>query len=80
MKVPEIKNGMTNYNNMIKKFATSEQKKREAMQLVYNPPEADIVQEMLDVFAKDRQDIILRQDEKFIRDLLDPISKLDFHI
>lgn len=79
MKVPEIKNGMTNYNNMIKKIATPEQK-REVMQLVCNAPDTDIVQEMLDVFAKARQNEILRQNEKFIGDLLDPISKLDFHI
>ena len=87
MKVQPIKAEMKNYNNAIKKIAASAQK-QEVMQSVQNTkkaqlpemPDADILQEMLNVFAKERQNEIFRQNEKFIEDLKNPASKLNFNI
>lgn len=77
MKILPIKTGIT-------KNITDQAQKLKEIQSVYQNtkpiPDTDIVQEMLDVFAKAQKNEILRQNEQIIEGLKNPASKLHFEI
>lgn len=74
MKVPQIKTGMT------EQFAVSVQKLKGMPSIQNSGSDANLIQEMLDFFAKARQNEILRQNEKILEDMKNPASKLNFNI
>lgn len=85
-KVPRISQDLKNYNNTINKIATEARRQKTACndstiaEQFSHLPEVDIKKEMLNLFKKEQQNEIIKQNEKFFEDLKNPSSRINFNI